>query len=184
MQEVRTTLEELVNSKSGLKQELDSIVSKEISDFNEFKNSVNEFVQETELAKKAYDLFKSKKWILLEELIQENNLNGGYPPNQGSFNVEEIILNAGKEIDRYGGWIDENGIFRDKGKFVSPKGISFESRSLKSKGIYNVYEVIKPIKMVKKATVIPWYGKVGLGIQYELPANIEDLIKNGYLKLK
>lgn len=94
-------------------------------------------------------------------------------------------MNIGTEIDRYGGWIDEVGDFQDKGTFVSPRGISFKKRALPKDMIdkpYSAYKVIKPIDVVKKGKIIPWFGEIGLGIQYELPVNINELLKNGYIK--
>jgi hypothetical protein len=47
---------------------------------------------------------------------------------------------------------------------------------------HNVYEVVNPIE-VQAGTVAPWFGQLGLAIQYELPDSVANLIENGFLKL-
>jgi hypothetical protein len=42
--------------------------------------------------------------------------------------------------------------------------------------------VLREIPGTKKGEIIPWFGEKGGGLQYELPANINDLIKEGYIK--
>jgi hypothetical protein len=76
-----------------------------------------------------------------------------------------------------------DGLFKDRGNFVAPEGISFESRALPAETIskpYNKYKVIKEIPNVKKGLAIPWFNQTGMGIQYELPENMSDLLKAGY----
>lgn len=67
----------------------------------------------------------------------------------------------------------------DKGDFAAPEGVSFEQRSIpNNKYQYIVYKVNKPIDSVKIGPAIPWYGKIGLGIQYKLKKSIESLRKD------
>ena len=40
---------------------------------------------------------------------------------------------------------------------------------------------LKPIE-VNSGEAIPWFGQEGLGIQYELPKNINLLLREGYIK--
>jgi len=82
----------------------------------------------------------------------------------------------GEVMDRYG---------YEGGKMVSPKGTSFESRSLPPEYLttkpYRVYEVLKPVE-TNKSIIAPWFGQKGLGIQYELPVSIDILLKRKFIK--
>jgi hypothetical protein len=155
--------------------------------FDEFRASVKDFKDPAnqQLAQQAYDLYKAGKWKELESLFNKNSLNGGWPPNRGFINVKNSTLKPGSTFDRYGGWT-ENGVFRDKGTFVSPVNEPFPNRALpdatKDKP-YMKYEVVKPIP-VKEGKIIPWFNKPGNGTQYELPETIEDLVKAGYIRPK
>ena len=99
-----------------------------------------------------------------------------YPPNRGFLgNSSRQTLEAGTQIDRYG---------REGGTFVSPSGTPFEMRALPPGAgarPYNVYEVVEPFA-VDAGTVAPWHSQLGLGIQYELPGSVADLIEQGFLK--
>ncbi|GEM_PF-2427266 len=153
--------------------------------FEDFVKSVKEFSLDKNFARESFGLFQNKDWIKLEELFKEKNIK--WPPNRGGFDIEEITLKTGTLVDRYGGKYDEFGNFIDTGTFVSPKGMNFEKRALPNEHQQNplkVYEILKPIKATKKAKIIPWFNKKGLGIQYELPENIDELIQEGFLKLK
>lgn len=139
-----------------------------------------------EIAQKAFDLFNKGDWNGLENLFKQYNLNGGWPPNRGATGTFETTLKPGDKFDRYGGWYDENGVFQDKGTFVAKDGTPNTDRALQpgtdGKPYYR-YEVIKEVPGTKQGDVIPWFGEKGGGIQYELPANINDLIKEGYIKV-
>ncbi|MEQ6885519.1 TNT domain-containing protein [Salicola sp. Rm-C-2C1-2] len=154
--------------------------------YEDFCDSVEEFEEQDELAKESFALFKKKKWDVLESLFKEHELNGGWPPNRGAINSVEVTLKLGAEIDRYGGFIDkETGQFRDKGKFTAKAGESFENRALPDstkEKTYKQYKVAKSIPEVEASKAIPWFGKSGKGIQYELPTSIENLVSKGYLK--
>jgi hypothetical protein len=99
-----------------------------------------------------------------------------YPPNRGFLgHPSKQTLEAGTRIDRYG---------REGGTFVSPEGSPLEMRALPPGAgdrPYNVYEVVNPVK-VDAGTVAPWFGQLGLGTQYELPASVAELIEQGVLK--
>ncbi|MEF9478371.1 hypothetical protein OWR28_12355 [Chryseobacterium sp. 1B4] len=52
----------------------------------------------------AYDLYKQGKWNELEALFKANNLNGGWPPANGGYNiVDDVPLQVGQKFDRYSG---------------------------------------------------------------------------------
>ena len=46
---------------------------------------------------------------------------------------------------------------------------------------YNAYTVIKPFE-VTKSVIAPYYGKIGLGIQYESVVNVQTLLKHGIIE--
>ncbi|MDW9382843.1 glycohydrolase toxin TNT-related protein [Chryseobacterium sp. JV558] len=154
-------------------------------DFNQFLKSVEGGFPSDEIAKQAYDLFKNKNWKQLEQLFTDKNLNGNWPPNRGATSTIEVTLKEGSIFDRYGGWIDENGAFQDRGTFAGKDGTPYTDRAL-SKGTdskpYTRYKVLKDIPQVSEGEIIPWFGEKGGGIQYELPSSINDLIKEGYIK--
>lgn len=155
--------------------------------FNDFKKSVSDFADSTKklLADTAWRLWKNEKWADLEKFFTANNLNGGWPPNRGAVNLKIVVLKAGLLIDRYGGYFDADSVFQDKGTFVSLKEVPFPQRALPDKTLnspYRVYKIVKPIENVREGQIIPWFGKVGLGIQDELPYTVNDLKKEGYLE--
>jgi len=138
-----------------------------------------------DIAKKAWDLFCKEDWAELEKLFKRHNLNEGWPPNRGFISVEDISLKKGDTFDRYGGWVDKNGKFHDEGTFVGKESTPYTERSLKPGTDVNPlqkYEVIKDIPNVKEGEAIPWFGEKGGGVQYELPASIDELIEGGYIK--
>ena len=102
-----------------------------------------------------------------------------YPPNRGfEFDPIETTLKPGSSIDRYG---------PRSGTFASPEGTPFGQRSLPASAAskpYEAYEVLKPIEGVNMGPARPWFGQPGLGVQYELPAPIQQLIDDGFLGVK
>ena len=154
--------------------------------YSVFVASVADFADTTKktLAKTAWQLWKHEKWAELEQFFSTNNLNGGWPPNRGALSLKMITLQAGLLVDRYGGYYDADSVFQDKGTFVSFVGVPFPQRALPDKALqspYRVYKIVKPIDSVKRGQIIPWFNKPGLGIQFELPYNINDLKKGGYI---
>lgn len=166
--------------------ETGSVTVKTKVSFDEFKDSVDDFENNPLMAEKAYKLFESEKWDELESLFNENDLNGGWPPNRGAISSTTVTLKPGQMIDRYGGFIDkDSGQFKDYGAFTAKAGEPFENRALPLdtlKKPYKQYEVIKPIPEVQAGQAIPWFGQTGKGLQYELPLSIDDLVAKGYLK--
>jgi hypothetical protein len=102
-----------------------------------------------------------------------------YPPNRG-FEFDPVVttLKPGASIDRYG---------TRSGTFASPEGTPFGQRSLPASAAskpYEAYEVLKPIEGVNMGPARPWFGQPGRGVQYELPAPIQQLIDDGFLGVK
>lgn len=155
--------------------------------YEDFKSSVSDFADSSKkpLADQAWQLWKDEKWDALEKFFTDNNLNGGWPPNRGAVDLKIVTLKSGLVVDRYGGYYDTDSVFQDKGTFVSAKDVPFPQRALPDKTLnspYRVYKIVKPIANVRQGTIIPWFGKPGLGIQYELPYVVNDLKKEGYLE--
>lgn len=126
-----------------------------------------------------------KKWTELENLVNTQGINQGWPPNRGFVDIEIEPLTIGTEFDRYGGYI-ESGVFKDNGTFIAPIELPFPQRALPNSTLskpYKKYKVIKDIPNTKKGKAIPWFGQPGNGIQYELPEGIDDLITGGYIEL-
>jgi hypothetical protein len=105
--------------------------------------------------------------------------NWNWPPNLGfEGSITHKVLPVGRLLDRYG---------NPKGSFMSPYGLSYESRALPPgamAGGYHVYEVIAPLP-VKSGNIAPAFGQSGGGIQllpdFPTRVNVEWLIDK-YLK--
>ena len=97
-----------------------------------------------------------------------------YPPNDGALNEWKAErLEPGTLIDRYGGL---------NGSYTSPIGVPVEMRALPpdNTGEYHQFKVLSPL-IIQKSIVTPWYGKMGGGVQYRLPDNVQTLIRQGYI---
>lgn len=110
--------------------------------------------------------------------------NNGF---DGGFNGPPTIteLQPGHTFDRYGGRFDEKGNFTDQGKFVAPIDVPFDQRALPDSSLkspYRQYEVLKPIPEVNSGSAAPWFGKPGMGTQYQLPMSIDELVKEGFIR--
>ncbi|MGH7240120.1 MAG: glycohydrolase toxin TNT-related protein [Candidatus Saccharimonadales bacterium] len=108
-----------------------------------------------------------------QHLCSTGGQSPDWPPNNGFLLYPTAeTLNAGDEIDRYG---------REGGEYAAPVGTSFSSRSLPKQGPYARYEVVKPFT-VQSGPASPWFGQSGMGTQYLLPASVESLVEQGYLR--
>ena len=152
----------------------------------------------------AFELYKQGNWKDLEELFKQYNLNGGWPPAYGGYNIKEISIRAGDKFDRYGGALshwDGTGLPPLGGEFTSPivngKRYSFGQRALnKAEKDYDFYyeiEVLKDLPFKAEiADVIPWFGQVGKGKQAfwkidkganGYPKTWNQLVEEGYVKI-
>ncbi|MGK5059464.1 glycohydrolase toxin TNT-related protein [Janthinobacterium sp. LB2P49] len=100
----------------------------------------------------------------------------GWPANRGFNDIPtKFSILPMTNIDRFG---------YPGGTFVSPQGVKFSHRALpqsyQNGKPYHVYQVLKPIQ-VDAGLAAPWFNQVGMGMQYELPLPVDDLIKNGSL---
>jgi len=159
--------------------------------FEVFKQSVKAFSDSTKklLLDSSWSLWRAEKWAALEQLFTTDSLNSGWPPNSGAISLKIVQLDSGKLIDRYGGYyvVDSathDSTFHDRGKFVCFKGVPFAKRALPLSALkspYRLYRIVKAIAAVKEGGVIPWFNEPGLGTQFEMPLNIDDLKSGGYI---
>ena len=110
----------------------------------------------------------TNKW--LDVLGLNKNLPAPYcPPNRGaSGEVRSITLPVGTLVDRYG---------YPGGIFVSPVGTPYPMRALlpgSNRKSYTIYRVLKPIDNVAASKIMPLFGEIGLGTQYELPKSVKS----------
>lgn len=87
-----------------------------------------------------------------------------------------IHLHKGTVIDRYGS---------KYGSYTSPVGTPFEQRALPYENntwAYHKYKIIKDINGVTISEIASAFKQPGGGIQFELPASVDELIKEGFLK--
>ncbi|WP_349291257.1 glycohydrolase toxin TNT-related protein [Citrobacter amalonaticus] len=100
-----------------------------------------------------------------------------WPPNDGAFGiVENVTLEPGMEIDRYG---------YPRGKYLSPVNTPYSMRALPpgtNESPYSVYKVMKPIENVSKSKIAPWFGEMGMGTQYKLDNSVQSYLDSGHLK--
>lgn len=154
----------------------------------------------------AYDLYKQGKWKELEALFKANNLNGGWPPANGGFNiVDEVPILAGQKYDRYSGAINYSGTGTPTlgGSFTSPiiNGYvyTFTERALnQEENKYDFYYEIDVLNNAlsfksQTADIIPWFNQAGNGKQtmWKIPIDIttgfqktwNKLAEEGYVKI-
>ena len=109
-----------------------------------------------------------------------------WPTNYGFDGPPTIReLQPGQTFDRYGGRIDENGNFSDRGSFVAPVNVPFDQRSLPDSSLnspYRQYEVLQPIPQVNSGPAAPWFGRPGGGTQHQLPMSIDELLDKGFIR--
>ena len=106
------------------------------------------------------------------ELVTYYPLENGVVPGT----ERKVYLLPGDKIDRYG---------KLGGKYFSPVGTPLEMRALPYGADitqYRQFEVVKPFE-VEKAVIKPWFGKIGLGVQYRSAIKAEILLKRGIIKM-
>lgn len=47
---------------------------------------------------------------------------------------------------------------------------------------YTIYRLLKPINNVAACKIMPWFGEIGLGTQYELLKSVKSYIEAGHLE--
>jgi len=159
-----------------------------------------------DIRNQAFELYKQGKWSELEALFKANNLNGGWPPANGGYNiVDNVPFQAGQKFDRYSGAINYSGsgIPTLGGSFTSPiiNGYvyTFSQRALNQpENTYDFYYEIDVLNnslpfTSQTADVIPWFNQVGGGKQtmWKIPIDPatgyqktwNKLAEEGYVKI-
>lgn len=144
-------------------------------------------------SKSLDDLYRSGKLSMdearaLAKDVHWKDNNGGwiYPPNDG-FAGKPIVkmMQPPAKIDRYGGFY-KDGIFEDRGNFLSDAGASFGSRALPADSLnkpYKSYSVMQAFE-VKSGPAASWFDQPGGGMQHKTEKIISVLIERGYIKEK
>ncbi|WP_294312959.1 glycohydrolase toxin TNT-related protein [uncultured Chryseobacterium sp.] len=159
------------------------------------------------LRNEIFDLYKQGNWTSLEALFKNNNLNGGWPPANGGYNIiDNIPFSAGQKFDRYSGAVGSysgTGTPILGGSFTSPivdgYRYTFSQRALnmpeKSYDFYYEIDVMNNLLPFtgQLADVIPWFGQVGGGTQmmWKIPIDpmtgyqktLNKLAQEGYIKV-
>ncbi|WP_241286066.1 glycohydrolase toxin TNT-related protein [Chryseobacterium arthrosphaerae] len=154
-----------------------------------------------------FELYRQGKWSELEVLFKANNLNGGWPPANGGYNiVDEVPLQAGQKFDRYSGAVGSyngTGVPTLGGSFTSPiiNGYvyTFTQRALNQpENKYDFYYEIDVLNnamqfKTQTADIIPWFNQTGKGKQtmWKIPIDINTgyqktwnkLAEEGYIKV-
>jgi len=142
----------------------------------------------------AFNLYKQGKWSELETFFKNHNLNGGWPPASGGYNiVDNVSFTAGQKYDRYSGAIGSyggTGVPTLGGSFTSPiidgYTYTFSQRALNQpENAYDFYYHIDVLNNLlpfkgQLADVIPWFNQVGGGVQTMWKIPIDPL--TGYQK--
>lgn len=133
----------------------------------------------------------NEKWKELNDYFIRHQLNGEWPPFNGFIESHKVTLKKGVVLDRYdyNGASQLDGIHR--GRFASPKmsdgtRIPFQNRALRGNesNYVEFYElVVLEDFSVEMGPAIPWFNQPGKGIQILFPKDIEELIREGKMKI-
>lgn len=125
--------------------------------FGQYKNIENGYARD------------ATEWTTNKNASNNTQLQKYNPENDGAIGEwKDEMLVPGTKIDRYG---TTNGVY------ASPLGTPYDMRSLPpyNSTQYNAYSVVKPI-YVKSSVVAPWFGKIGMGIQYKFPLSFSTML--------
>jgi Tuberculosis necrotizing toxin len=163
----------------------DSIIASEKQSFARFsENSANRAyrgldttINERGIVEKERGLAEAANWTRADGSTWWPPYDGALPGTTRIMTLEPGSMNSPHLIDRFG---------RTSGSYVSPAGLSLESRALSSTPANppSVYSIDGTITGVEKATVTPWFGKKGLGVQYKLPDSVQFYLDNSQLREK
>lgn len=159
------------------------------------------------LRNEIFELYKQGNWSSLEALFKNSNLNGGWPPASGGYNIiDNVSFTTGQKYDRYSGAVGNysgTGTPTLGGSFTSPVidgyHYTFSQRALnmpeKSYDFYYEIDVLNNLLSFQGqlADVIPWFGQVGGGTQvmWKIPVDPmtgyqktwNKLAQEGYIKV-
>lgn len=152
-----------------------------------FKSS---FSASDEIAEQAWLLFKEEKWTELENLINVNQLNGGWPPNYGFKNITKVENSSdlsGKVFDRFQGYENLGGSFASpvyEGEGVGELVFTYDSRALSSQIPENTFYIKFKFKnnlpqglKFEYGEAIPWFNTMGNADQVKSTINFNNLVE-------
>ncbi|MDO6808360.1 fibronectin type III domain-containing protein [Zobellia galactanivorans] len=160
---------------------------------SKFIGSIDDFINgsNTQIAEQAWDLWKKQKWTELEKLFKDNNLNGGWPPNDGFKSISHIESGSelsGKTFDRFQGYENLGGKYASpvkSGEGVGDLVFTYDSRALISQiqeGTYYLKFKLKnnlPVNLTfEYGEAIPWFGTLGNADQIKSSYKFSDLIED------
>jgi hypothetical protein len=100
-----------------------------------------------------------------------------YPSGNGFIGTtSQVTLTRGMRIDRFGG--------SPYSQYFSPMGTPMQARSLPGVTAtqpLRTFEVLAPLE-VEAGRVAPWFGQLGLGMQYRSPATLGELLQNQLIR--
>lgn len=156
----------------------------------DFMSSVTEFASNSVLAEQAWTHFKNENWNLLEDLFKNNNLNGGWPPNNGFKNLsktENASQLSGKTFDRFQNTSTLGGSFAspvNTGEGVGDLFFTYDSRALNSQIPANTYYIkfkllsnLPPSLKFDFGEAIPWFNTLGNADQIKSSIKFSDLVE-------
>lgn len=154
------------------------------------------------LHSKIFKWYNKEKWTKLEKLFADS-INGGWPPANGGYNTYTVSIKKGELFDRYQSTLSTSTVNGDPlltGSFFSPviNGVSYPytMRALPapedSAALYYKIEVLQDLTFAgQSATIIPWFGQEGNGVQehWDIPmdgkynVSLTKLAQEGYIRI-
>ncbi|SHJ48189.1 glycohydrolase toxin TNT-related protein [Aquimarina spongiae] len=197
--------DEIINYRGGYNAwKSDNLTDSFFRNVDEFASTIDGGASQ-DVLNRAFDLYKQRNWIELENLFNRYGLNDSWPPARGGFNiVDNVRIRKNQKFDRYGGGrgFDSNGNPILTGEFTSPiinnSPYSFPQRALRDEqNKYDYYYEIEVLRDLpfgsQNADVIPWFGQPGLGRQamWKIPIDPNTgypktwnrLAEEGYVKI-
>lgn len=157
---------------------------------SDFLNSVEAFAIDKQLLDEAWVYFKNENWSSLENLINTNNINGGWPPNNGFKNITHTEGSndlAGKTFDRFQGYEDLGGSFASPvytGEDVGDLVFTYDSRALNTQIPEGTFYLKFKFKnnlpqdlQFEYGEAIPWFNAAGNADQIKSNYNFNNLIE-------
>jgi hypothetical protein len=152
-----------------------------------------------------YEAYCSRDIVKLKKIINDNNLNGLYPPGFGGFNTFKISLRKGMKFDRYQEKVFNtlaDGSPEFTGGFFSPLengAYSYEQRALKAleseNELYYEIELLEDLSFnAEQADVFEWFrpntgGAKQVKVDFPIdinttrPKTLTKLIDEGKIKI-
>ncbi|WP_317898810.1 hypothetical protein [Aurantibacillus circumpalustris] len=156
----------------------------------DFIGSVSEFASNSQIAEQAWTFFKNENWNQLETLVKNNNINGGWPPNNGFKNILKVENGSqlsGKTFDRFQNSANLSGSFAspvNTGEGLQDLVFTYDSRALNTQIPQNTYYIkFKLLSNLPSSLkfdfgeAIPWFNTSGTADQIKSSIKFSDLIE-------